>query len=414
MMNVESKKMKNTRIPITLFSCYLILTGMIYSRVLMSIGMGLIFLGAVINPKIKENTKSFFSQKLWWIVSLLFFVYLISGLYTENYAAYQERLKIRLPFLLLPFAFASLKPFERKDYLRLFYYFLLLITGSAIYSTIQYYKNYDEINFLYFQSKVLPTPVHPIRYSLMVVFSIAAGIYFIATSFFLYFRFEKVLQFVIISFLIFYLHILSSRISLLLFYFLSLSGAVYYFIKFKKWFILSGVIILLTLIPILSYHYLDSFKHRVWNTQLDVKIANEGGNANYWSIGKRFVAWKIAWTIFKKNPVLGVGVADLKDEMQKYYQNDYPEFEDWSWILPHNQFLHYLASFGIIGFLLFIYSLFFPVFHQRNWRDYFFLIHFLIFFMSLFTESTLEDQRGTCFYIFFLCLNLNQWVNRKV
>lgn len=405
--------MTNIRYYTTLFSCYLVLTGLLYSRVMMSIGMGLIFLSAIIHPEIFGNVKSFFTQKIWWIVSLLFFIYLLSGVYTENHTAYFERLKIRTPFLLLPVAFASLPAIKRNDYLNLFYFFLLLITVSAVISTIRYYKNFDEINILYFQSKVLPTPIHHIRYSLMVVFAIATGFYLIINSYYIYSRFEKIIFILITAFLIFYLHILSSRISLLVFYLLAISGAIYYFVKLKKWLLLSIALVLLLVTPFFSYHFLDSFKHRVWNTQMDIKIASEGGNANYWSIGKRFVAWTIAWKIFKSNPVWGVGVGDLKDEMITYYQRDYKEFQDWSWILPHNQFLHYLASFGILGFLVYAGSLFYPLFYQRNWTDYFFLIHFLIFFVSLFTESTLEDQRGTCFYILFTCLNLNQLVSQK-
>jgi len=208
----------NIRYYTTLFSCYLVLTGLLYSRVMMSIGMGLIFLSAIIHPEIFGNVKSFFTQKIWWIVSLLFFIYLLSGVYTENHTAYFERLKIRTPFLLLPVAFASLPAIKRNDYLNLFYFFLLLITVSAVISTIRYYKNFDEINILYFQSKVLPTPIHHIRYSLMVVFAIATGFYLIINSYYIYSRFEKIIFILITAFLIFYLHILSSRISLLVFY----------------------------------------------------------------------------------------------------------------------------------------------------------------------------------------------------
>ncbi len=113
----------------------------------------------------------------------------------------------------------------------------------------------------------------------------------------------------------------------------------------------------------------------------------------------RFPQAKIA----EKNPVLGVGVGDIKSEMDKLYnQSAGSEFVKSK--LPHNQFVYFLAASGIIGFLVFLLSLMYPWFSKKRYKNMLYTVFLLIMVFSFMAEHTLEIQIGTAFYLLFLLL----------
>jgi putative Ca2+/H+ antiporter (TMEM165/GDT1 family) len=49
---------------------------------------------------------------------------------------------------------------------------------------------------------------------------------------------------------------------------------------------------------------------------------------------------------------------------------------------------------------------FYPLFYKRKYLDYFYIVFFIAFALSLLTEDTLETQAGVTFYALFNCLFL--------
>ena len=135
------------------------------------------------------------------------------------------------------------------------------------------------------------------------------------------------------------------------------------------------------------------------------------GNPTGHSLTMRFEYWKTGWLIFKDHPLLGVGTGDVNQAfLDKYKQTNSQLSLNWR-LRAHNQFLTIAVTFGIVGLLWFLFSLFYPL--LTNWRNinYFYFVFFVIALLSMLNEDTLETQAGVSFYAFF---NALLWFSEKM
>lgn len=135
----------------------------------------------------------------------------------------------------------------------------------------------------------------------------------------------------------------------------------------------------------------------IWEIDMYLKGINPSGH----SVIQRFEFWKAALGIIRENPVFGVGTGDVKNEFDlQYERTDSPLSKEWR-LRSHNQFLAIATAFGITGLLLFLFTLFYPLFKERKLNDYLYLMFFIIAFLSMMPEDTLETQVGVTFFAFF-------------
>ena len=127
----------------------------------------------------------------------------------------------------------------------------------------------------------------------------------------------------------------------------------------------------------------------------------KGGNPSGHSVVQRLEFWKTAVGIIKANLLFGVGTGDVEKAFDTQYEEvNSPLTKEWR-LRSHNQFLAIGTAFGIIGLLWFLISLFYPIVSENKIRDYFYMTFFIIAFLSMFTEDTLESQAGVTFFAFF-------------
>jgi O-antigen ligase len=128
----------------------------------------------------------------------------------------------------------------------------------------------------------------------------------------------------------------------------------------------------------------------------------------------RLNLWQNAIQLIKRNPILGVGTGDIKEELVKIYTENNYEYGIKERISPHNQFLHTGVILGGLGILLLLTYLVYPLFFslkQRDWLYFFFLMSIL---MNCMTESLLERQAGILFFtVFNTCFYL-RLLNQKI
>lgn len=133
-----------------------------------------------------------------------------------------------------------------------------------------------------------------------------------------------------------------------------------------------------------------------------------GKNPTGHSIIQRFYYLEAGWNIFIKNPVIGVGTGDVQDAFDEYYERTNSKLSKKKRLRAHNQYLTILLTFGVIGFIIFIWGVFYPVFYKAIKRHLSLpmVILFGIVILSMFNEDTIETQAGalyfTFFYVFFL------------
>ena len=170
-------------------------------------------------------------------------------------------------------------------------------------------------------------------------------------------------------------------------------------IKEKRY--LAGVIALAVLmaLPIVGYYTVSSFQHRLDNTVVDLSRYFAGKDPNYLSIGTRFESWKAAIHLFERNPILGVGMADIKEAMIAQYIRDETKLCPENFVMPHNQFLLNLAGFGLVGLVLFCVGWFYPLFQRRIPLSWLFWGFWLMLTLAMMGESTMERQVGVNFTV---------------
>ena len=106
----------------------LLITALIYSPFLLSVSMfGLVGVALLatrggrwqLHPQLAANCKKFLHRPDYLAVTLFFWLVLLSGIMTEDYGYWFERLRLKVPFLVLPFIFYQLPRLKTQQYYQL-------------------------------------------------------------------------------------------------------------------------------------------------------------------------------------------------------------------------------------------------------------------------------------------------------
>lgn len=125
------------------------------------------------------------------------------------------------------------------------------------------------------------------------------------------------------------------------------------------------------------------------------------------SLFQRIELWKTSFEIIHSHWLLGIGTGDVPDQFKQALSNRNSTLKNTK-LRSHNQYLSLCIAFGIVGFLLCMFSIIYPFIKSKLIFDYFCLIFLIVFLMSMFTEDTIESQDGVTFYAFFAALYLFQ------
>lgn len=158
-----------------------------------------------------------------------------------------------------------------------------------------------------------------------------------------------------------------------------------------------------------------SYLHkRVYEIVCEYDEFVHGRNVNGHSLSMRLYFWKASWHLVKTNPLFGTGTGDVQAELNKAYtETNSPLAKEW-YKRPHNQFLTITVALGIVGLILFIITLFYPLIQLKKHLHVLYYPFFIIAIISCLLEDTLETQAGLTFFAFFNVLFLSQaWWNKS-
>lgn len=122
------------------------------------------------------------------------------------------------------------------------------------------------------------------------------------------------------------------------------------------------------------------------------------------SLLQRFEAWKVGFSIFKKSPIIGVGTGDLKNAFAEEYKALKTKLSKKNQIRAHNSFLTSAITFGVFGFLIFVYLLTSSGRIQIQRHNLSGFIFWTIMLVTFLFEDTLETQTGITMFAFFIAL----------
>lgn len=144
------------------------------------------------------------------------------------------------------------------------------------------------------------------------------------------------------------------------------------------------------------------WRELVWEYTKYKRSENPSGH----TLTMRLEFWKTACFIISKYPLFGVGTGDIQNSFDAAYIETNSKLDE-AWRLRcHNQYLAITVAFGVVGFFVFLFYLFYPAILLRKKLHYLYWPFFLIALLSFITEDTLETQSGVTFFIFFNALFL--------
>lgn len=394
---MQSYKIKYSDI-LLLAAVFLMMTGFLYSRAMLSMGMIVLFLNALHPKEWKQNFQIFKKNRFVIFCFLFFCAFFLSGLWSDDKVAWWRDTQIKLPFLILPIAMLSSHLQMKRQSKNIIFIVLFVLAIGMMYSLYQLIR-YPE-PFLKGAHFTGPLKNDYLRFSLALVLGINLVFYF--------FRTPKSLlstrnQIWLISWLILavvYLHLQASKLGLLALYSLSIIFLVYFlfqYIAHRK--VLLPLLFLLGLIGLISIASLQlpTIQQQISGAQKE-KQAIQTQNEEYKgsSIKPRLISYQAAWNIIKTKPMFGVGSGDCNEEMYKEYQKNFPEVN--YFLIPHSQFIFTMMAVGIPLSIIFMLMVLIPVSQKP---DIFEFATFVVMLWGLLVEAMLQIQNGVFVYLFF-------------
>jgi hypothetical protein len=145
---------------------------------------------------------------------------------------------------------------------------------------------------------------------------------------------------------------------------------------------------------------------RIYQTVWEYYVFTKTGNSNHQSFSQRIEFAHAALTIIKSNFFFGVGTGNWKQAFAEAFAANHSKLDESLYASSHNQYLNYLVKFGMIGFLVIMFLLVFPIIKTRRYRDPLFMTFLIFMFFANFADSNLESHMGSSFFFFFYCLFL--------
>ena len=155
----------------------------------------------------------------------------------------------------------------------------------------------------------------------------------------------------------------------------------------------------------------NNFKYRGLRSRIstlafDVNNYRWTGNPNGKSLAQRIEYNKASFHLIRQHPFFGVGTGDIPNAYQEAYVEINSVLDQEYRYKAHNQYLSFVVGFGVIGLVIFLFSMFFPFFKSKNRWNYLYLSFLLIILLSMLPEDTVETQAGATFFAFFSSLFL--------
>jgi O-antigen ligase len=351
----------------------------------------------------------FWQNKALIALIIPFLLVLCSGLWSENTGYWLERLRIKLPFLILPLAFANLPPLSKKQFSSIFYVFLIAFSIFCGRHLFFYYQHFEEINHGLGQGIPIPTNWNHISFTTMAVFALLGGLELWKDNFYWKNKFERFLILCLTIFLFVAIHILSVRSAIIILYICLIIKLIHIIFYQKQWKIGLLSLAILTTIPFIAYQTIPSLKQRIAYAIWDYDQYKRG-DLDQKSDSERITSLKMGLAACQQNPILGVGYGDIMDEVGRQYTLSFPKLEIRE---PHSFWLFSLAGTGIIGTLIFLIAFFTHWLAEKRYRIALFsLLHILILFTNS-IDFVIEGTYGAVFYAFFVALFVSKRKNTE-
>jgi O-antigen ligase len=333
--------------------------------------------------------------KLLLLPIAFYIIHIISSLYSSNTPEALFDLEVKFSFLLLPIIFGLQKSIGNKEFiniLRIYVHATSLSMIVLLAINIGRYLSHGRFLFYNDYSDML----HPSYLSMYLIFNILIIV-------FLFIKKQEKPIYLLLSSLISFatLFIAESKAgqltALLIIIFIAFQLIPS---KFRRLAIISSFVLVFVFGYIAKDTKRFSFFVNAMEHYSQIKAHPEKIKE---STALRILAWSASIEVIKRNPILGVGNGDIKDELSKVYaERDYNKPLEMH-MNSHNQYLETAVGQGLVGlaflFLMFLVPLF--IVQQNPLLVQGFI---LLALLSILVESMFNTQAGVIFIAFFYAL----------
>ncbi len=386
------------------------MAALFFSRAVLSVSMIAFVAFSFFHTGIKRQLFHFISSPLLWGMSLLFFIPFLSGLWSGDKKEWAEIVLIKLPLLMLPLAFAApsgsnWNQLQKKQWEKLGYFFILLVTAATCWCMFHYLSNATEINESYLQAKSIVTPLENdhVRFSWLVSVGILLAGWFCIVNRKENKLFSSLFAFVAL-WLIIFLHILAARTGLISFYIMAIGSVGWFFLKKPgsvsiAWYYRLSIIMAIIVLPFVAYKVIPTFQNRVKYILYDKEFFRKAHYLPGSTDGVRIISIKAGWAMMQEQPATGTGFGDVLIKAKKWYRENYPQMIEADKILPSSEWMIYGAGCGWPGFILFSLVMLIPFFIKTSNSFLWWLLNSTAACSFLF-DIGLEVQFGVFIYAF--------------
>jgi O-antigen ligase len=319
-------------------------------------------------------------------------------------------IRIKLPLLILPLAFAGSWQLEQKQWKMLALVFIFLIFAGTCWSIAQYLADTTSVNAAYLKAKSIPAPLENdhIRFSWLVAAAILCEMMLLSMK---EHRRLKIVLWVLNAWFVVYLHILSARTGLLCLYIILLFYVLWQAWRNRRsvkiWIALAA----LFLLPFLAWLLLPTFQNRIRYIRYDLSYARSGSYLPGANDGSRLLSLRAGWEGLKEQP-LGTGAGDVFDEANRWYDAHVPRMLSGDRLYPSSEWLIYGRTAGWPGVLVFTGIMLLPFFHPTRRCRFYWMALNAIAAASFIFDIGLEVQFGVFIYAFTV-LWWWKWLNQN-
>ncbi len=142
-----------------------------------------------------------------------------------------------------------------------------------------------------------------------------------------------------------------------------------------------------------AYTQRFGLKRSLYQSFFSFSLYNKSHYIDDSSLLQRFELWRASMAVIHENWLLGVGLGDYKQALDDQLLQQHSPIAHKK-VGCHNQFITYVVMGGLFVLLYFLFVMFYPFVCLRSRVDFLYVSFFLILFLSMFVEDTLNAQTG--------------------
>lgn len=347
-----------------------------------------------------------------WVIILFFLLNCISAFFSENQKEGISWVGLRLNLLVIPFAIGTLyirQPLKERIIFGFAFATACAAAGSFVWAVWRCIKNND-LSLLYNDNLSGVLNLQSIYFAMLINIAIFSFIYLFLKNDTLLGK--STLVYVLVLLIVVHF-LLASRSAIIILYSAVFISGAFYMIRKKK--ILEGATLVLGLL--LGSFLLVKFFPKTINrfkelTYTGFDYHSTASESHYngtltpdqWNgANLRIAVWQCAWTVIKKNMLLGTGLGDKMDELKKQYAEKEFEFGIKTNRNTHNNYLDVWLSLGVTGLIILVLGFFaLPIIHAARDKDWYGILILVCFMLALFTENYMDRTLGNTLLGFFV------------